>query len=561
MSDRDVGAARTTGTLTVAGRYRLLTVVASGGMGRVWRAHDELLDRLVAVKEVVPPVGLPVADRRTAQLRTMREARAAARLEHPGVVRIYDVARTTGRSWIVMEYVESQTLKQRVAERGPLPHDVAAGIGLAVLEALSAAHAAGVLHHDVKPANVLLAVDGRILLTDFGLATVDAAVGAGATGTGPLLGSPHYLAPERLRDRVSSVHTDLWSLGATLYTAVEGRAPFTRPSVAESLAATLVDDPDPPQHPGPVHAVISELMARDPARRSTAADAHTALQAIAEPASGKSAVPAPHRPAEAAVLYRSAAIAQPVRASVDLTPPDSSASTPARTGRAPRQRRNRIALGAAAASLVVGAGTTSVALSHANDPQRPASQGGAATPFTTSACAGTTPQPLTTASTASSASDGWLRHQDPAGFVVSTPRDWRRSGTANIVCLGDPGGDRTFTVSLVQPSSEGPLQHWQAAEQAALSSGTLPGYQKVSMGVLLVTGGGADWEYTWQPTAGPRLHTHRYLMPAGDTRTYELSWTTQQQDWTANLTDQRALLTTFRDASSTMPTWAVPYPQ
>lgn len=580
MSDRDVGTARTTGMLTVAGRYRLLTLIASGGMGRVWLAHDELLDRQVAVKEVLPPEGLPVADRRTAQLRTMREARAAARLEHPGVVRIYDVARTTGRSWIVMEYVESRTLQQRIAASGPLPHQQAARIGLLVLGALQAAHAAGVLHHDVKPANVLLAADGRTLLTDFGLATLDVASGAGATGTEPLLGSPLYVAPERLRDRVSSVQTDLWSLGATLYTAVEGRAPYSRSSVAASMAAALAEDPDPPQHPGPVHPVIAGLMVKDPARRSTAADVSSALQAIAGQARGKSAVPAPRRSTENAVQFRPASAAllvtpdpsrdnEGVKTSVDLTAPDTDGQTPTHPSRPSRRRPNRLVLGAVAVA-VFGAGGAAVTLSRADNPQRPQPAGSASTSSTTSAstssttnvCAGTAAQPLTEAPSAlPSVPDRWVGHQDPTGFTLATPRSWQRSVKAGVVCFGDPDGARTFTVNRVRAPAEGPLQHWQAAEQAALVSGALPGYQKISMGVLLVTGGGADWEYSWQPATGPRLHTHRYLMPAGDTRAYELSWTTRDQDWTAHLRNQRTLLETFRDPSRTTPTWAVPSPQ
>lgn len=570
VSDGKVGSARTTGVLTIAGRYRLLTLIGVGGMGKVWQARDEVLDRLVAVKELLPPVGLPVADRRTAPLPTMREARAAARLEHPGVVRIYDVLHVTGRIWIVMEYVESQSLQQRVTRDGPLPHREAAWIGLSVLQALQAAHTAGVVHHDVKPANVLLAVDGRIMLTDFGLATLDAVPAGDITRTAPLLGSPHYVAPERLRDGdTSGVPGDLWSLGATLYTAVEGRPPFDRSSVAESLAAALVDDPDPPQHPGPLHPVIAALMARNPAARATAAQAHQALQAITHRAMGVSAVPAPRRPHHDVRFSPAAVVAAPVPATQPwpAVPFASDEPTPADPRRRPR--RQRIVVASVAAVLLTAGGT--VAASGLRDHQHNAAQPGNATPpaaptatASISACDPADRQPLPTAPPQPAAVDipaGWRSYRDPMGFVVAAPRDWTRSQKAPVVCLNAPDGSATFTINSLPGAGVDPLQHWRSAEQAAVTGGILPGYRKIAMGVLLVTGGGADWEYSWQPVNGPRLHTRRVLLHAQGTRAFELSWTTRDHEWTADLGIQRDLLATFRDSSGAPTTWAVPAPQ
>ncbi|MCM0675127.1 protein kinase [Micromonospora phytophila] len=220
-------------------------------MGRVWLARDEMLHRDVAVKEVVPPVWLAESERDELRRRTLREARTAARLTHPNVVRVYDVVHDRDSPWIVMEYVPSRSVQQIVGTDGPLSPRRTARIGLAVLAALRAAHAAGVLHRDVKPHNVLVADDGRVVLTDFGLATFDGGDGA-MTGPGMVLGSPQFVAPERARDGISDPRTDLWSLGATLYAAVEGHSPYARASAMATLSALATEPPDPMRRAGPL---------------------------------------------------------------------------------------------------------------------------------------------------------------------------------------------------------------------------------------------------------------------------------------------------------------------
>src|SRR5256714_1436720 len=228
----------------VAGRYRLGRSLGVGGMGRVWLAHDELLRREVAVKEVALPFGMSDDEREELRLRTLREARAAARLSHPNVVQIYDVIHGEQQPWIVMEYVAARSLLQVVEEHGPLPGEQVALIGLAILSALAAANRAGVLHRDIKPSNVLIAHDGRVVLTDFGSAVLDD-TDSTITKTGLVLGSPQYIAPERARTGISTPESDLWSLGATLYTAVAGRSPFHRPTVTATLIAVATERPDP----------------------------------------------------------------------------------------------------------------------------------------------------------------------------------------------------------------------------------------------------------------------------------------------------------------------------
>ncbi|MGC4809346.1 protein kinase domain-containing protein [Micromonospora sp. DT228] len=260
----------------VADRYRLLTPLGQGGMGRVWKARDEVLHRDVAIKELVPPPGLTDEERREMRERSLREARAIARLNHANVVRIFDVLRTDGDPWIVMEYVASKSLQDTLAEDGPVSVAQTVEIGLGVLGALSAAHKAGVMHRDVKPGNVLLGDDGRVVLTDFGLATIPG--DPNVTRTGMVLGSPAYISPERARDGTAGPEADLWSLGATLYAAVEGKSPYARPSAIGTLAALATEPIPPPKNAGPLKAVLNGLLRKDPHERITAEVAERLLR-------------------------------------------------------------------------------------------------------------------------------------------------------------------------------------------------------------------------------------------------------------------------------------------
>jgi eukaryotic-like serine/threonine-protein kinase len=263
----------------IASRYRLAGPLGQGGMGVVWRARDELLVRDVAIKEVQFPPGLAEDERDVLRERTAREARSAARISHPNVVTVYDVVEEDARPWIVMEYVRARSLAQAVHDDGPLPARRVAEIGLAVLTALRVAHAKGVLHRDVKPSNVLLGDDGRVVLTDFGIATFEG--DASLTRSGMLLGAPAYIAPERARGHRSGRESDLWSLGATLYTAVEGRPPYERGGALPTLTAVVTEDPDPPRLAGPLWPVISGLLRREPARRIGATQAEQMLREAA----------------------------------------------------------------------------------------------------------------------------------------------------------------------------------------------------------------------------------------------------------------------------------------
>src|SRR5215218_2881313 len=261
--------------LGVADRYRLVSPLGQGGMGRVWRATDVVLHRDVAIKELVPPPGLTPGERQEMRERSLREARAIARLNNINVVRVFDVLRTHADPWIVMEYVPSRSLQDILAGDGPLTPVRAAEVGLGVLNALRAAHRNGVVHRDVKPGNVLIGEDGRVVLTDFGLATVPG--DPDVTRTGLVLGSPAYISPERARDGTAGPGADLWSLGATLYAAVEGASPFARPSAIATLAALATENPPPARNAGPLKPVLNGLLRKDPSHRINADEAERLL--------------------------------------------------------------------------------------------------------------------------------------------------------------------------------------------------------------------------------------------------------------------------------------------
>ncbi|MBG0853095.1 protein kinase [Streptomyces spinoverrucosus] len=273
---QDPGAGR-----LVAGRYRLLAKLGHGGMGTVWRAKDETVDREVAVKEPRVPDHLPERERDNAFERMRREARAAARLDHPAVVNVHDVAVVDGRPWIVMELVQGRSLGDALQE-GTLSARDAARIGLEVLGALEAAHAAGILHRDVKPDNVLLGRHDRVVLTDFGIAQIEGETNL--TDTGGFVGSPEYIAPERVLGQRPGPASDLWSLGVVLYAATEGVSPFRRSNTPATLQSVLNATPAPPASAsGPLAEVINGLLQKDPARRPNAAQVRSLLEAAANP--------------------------------------------------------------------------------------------------------------------------------------------------------------------------------------------------------------------------------------------------------------------------------------
>lgn len=290
-------------TRVIGGRYAVQAELGRGGMGVVWRAEDRVMGRQVAVKELHLPAGLGEEERRQFRERLLREARTAGRLNHPGIVTVHDVVTDGGVDHIVMELIDARTLDDVIAASGPLDEQAATSVARQLLDALGVAHASGVVHRDVKPSNVMLGANGRVVLADFGIAV--AADDPRITTTGSLIGSPGYLAPERLEGRPATPACDLWSLGATLHHAVAGVGPFTRDSTAATIWAVLNADVAMLPTRGPLGAVIGGLLQRDPRTRLGGPQAAAML-------AGPVAPPSPQQVATTPVTGRHAAPTAPV---------------------------------------------------------------------------------------------------------------------------------------------------------------------------------------------------------------------------------------------------------
>lgn len=514
----------------VAGRYRLGESIGNGGMGRVWRAHDEVLHRSVAIKELT--AALYVSDSEQAMLlaRTRAEARAAARINHSAVVTVHDVLEHDGRPWIVMELVEGRSLADAVKEQGRVEPREAARIGLWVLRALGAAHRAGVLHRDVKPGNVLLGRDGRVLLTDFGIAQIEG--DTAITRTGEVVGSVDYLAPERVRGHDPGPASDLWALGATLYTAVEGTSPFRRTSPLTTMQAVVEEEVDAPRHAGPLTPVIAALLSKDPAARP---DAVRAEEMLAQAAEGR-------RPdaAQAYVPTRSVATPGPQRYE---TRPDTAlpaggsgsgpgfraaqgategapgtgpgAGAPRGTGptavqspgapaaAAPRSaggggRRRMIALVVALAAIIGGA--TAVVLQQRDDGNRP---GGGTSAASSASPAAEDPEDE---GATGGLPAGWVRRKDPYGFSVVLPgADWKRvvlDGESRQVDYTPDGGKHFLRIAVDDsPDFDDPYEHLGDLDQQI--GQRLVDYRRLELRRHLYRDrDSARLEYTW--TALPK---------------------------------------------------------
>ncbi|MEU9264220.1 serine/threonine-protein kinase [Streptomyces sp. NPDC048251] len=286
----------------LAGRYRLGDVLGRGGMGTVWRAEDETLGRTVAVKELRFPGNIDEDEKRRLITRTLREAKAIARIRNNSAVTVFDVVEEDDRPWIVMELVEGKSLAEVIREDGVLEPKRAAEVGLAILDVLRSAHREGILHRDVKPSNVLIAEDGRVVLTDFGIAQVEG--DPSITSTGMLVGAPSYISPERARGHKPGPAADLWSLGGLLYAAVEGSPPYDKGSAIATLTAVMTEQLEEPKNAGPLKDVIYGLLTKDPARRLDDAGARAMFNAVlhapeprhSEPADATKVVPLPVLP-------------------------------------------------------------------------------------------------------------------------------------------------------------------------------------------------------------------------------------------------------------------------
>ena len=566
----------------VAGRYRIGPCLGTGGMGRVWLARDELLRRDVAIKEIALPFGLTDEEREEMRARTLREARAAARLSHPNVVRTYDVQPGDERPWIVMEYVPSRSLLQVIKENGPLPTKDVAGIGLAVLSALDAAYRAGVHHRDIKPSNVLIADDGRVLLTDFGAAVVDEGEGA-LTQTGIILGSPRYIAPERAATGISTLESDLWSLGATLYEAVEGRAPYTRETTIAMLVALATEKPDPVDRAGPLKPVINGLLQKKPENRMKPADVEEKLRRIADVQNGVRLLTVPPQRANGKKIVAGAPVppsrtpdgnGAPIRgeASVSLKPlalpagPEQTGGTskaaplapppisaPPRIGWAVSHDRRRWALagGAVVAALAVLTGAflwNGVPWASGNESARSPN---AAPTFVQSAPVQPAPSASPTVSTVLPAGYKW--YHSKSGFSVAWPNGWgilAQDRTGVTLCA--PGGPPFVHVREWSRSDPDLGLALRREETAA----ALPKYQRLRMFVA-PTQDSAEWEYTYTDRKMGALHGLSRVVVANG-RSYIVEWVTPARKWTDNMGKMAIVVDRFRPATTQAKVVVVP---
>ena len=523
--------------MLIADRYQLVEPLGQGGMGRVWRGIDTKLYRPVAIKEVVAADGLTAAEVAELRPRALREARAAARLNHPNVVRVYDIVVTDSVPWIVMEYLRSRSLFQIVAERGPLAPRVAAQYGLDVLAALTAAHQVGVLHRDVKPSNVLVTESGRAVLTDFGLATVagDPAV----TRTGVVIGSPSFMAPERAADAAVGPEADLWSLGATLYFAVAGRSPYERPSLLGTLSALASEEPPYLPASGPLWPVLAGLLQREPGARIPAPVAQAMLRDIANPPPPPTmpapAMPPPTMPAPATPPTRPA---MPKPAAVVTTRVGAVA-------RLLRSKRRGAVLTAAVIGLVVlllvwlAPRSPSQVARSVSTPTNPAAPAPSPSP-TGPATPAPSPAPLVLPA-------GWHMYVDVTGFSVAVPVSWTVSRKGSIVYFDEPGPGRLLGVDQTDEPQWDPVADWRGKESYRVARGDFPSYRRVRLEAVDYFLKAADWEFTYVRD-GVRLHVNNRGFITSQHQAYGMWWSTPDSQWERYLADLQLIQRSFRPA-------------
>ncbi|MCO6010363.1 serine/threonine protein kinase [Actinoallomurus purpureus] len=487
--------------MRVGDRYELLGRLGQGGMGTVWRAHDELLRRDVAIKEVLLPPELGEAERAERHARTIREARSAARLSTPGAVTVHDVIEHEGRPWIVMELVAAPSLQSLIDAEGPLPPQRVAALGRQMLAALRAAHAAGILHRDIKPSNVLVADGDRAVITDFGIAALEG--DATLTGTGVLMGSPAYIAPERARDAHAGPAADLWSLGATLYAAVEGRSPFARSGPVSTLAAILAEEAPPPRNAGPLAPVLAGLLRRDPADRMLAAEADRLLSAVAEGTHPDVAaltlpVPAPPPAAPAAATVAVATVAT-----------------------APSRRPAMVAVaGALAGALVVAAFGAVWWLGRRSGTNVPAATSSVATSLPgspgTAEPGGSSPEASPAAGRSTAVADAFPRDwttRSESGFSVSVPASWSRRADGENVFYED--SSTRFVLQIGTTYWDGDPQVQAQTVSAALPR-SFSGYREATVTPVTYLGvPAADLRFAYDRSTGTSRVNDRFFRVGG----------------------------------------------
>ncbi|MFC4064463.1 serine/threonine-protein kinase [Actinoplanes subglobosus] len=464
----------------IGGRYRLVRPFASGHMSRIWLATDEETDTFVVVKHCAIPEGLTLGQQELVRDWALPEAIAASRVEHPNVIRTLDVLPSWDGPWVVMEYLPSRSLLQVIEETGPLPPVKVARIGLALVSALRAAGRAGVLHLDVKPGNVLLTEDGRVVLTDFGPTVTPNGIRTLADA-GIVLGSPKYIAPERIFDHATDERSDLWSVGVTLYHAVEGRPPFLRPTTAEVLRAVGAARPEPPRRAGALTPVLAGLLRREPSERMGATGAEWALRGVIE---------AGRRRPRSAARRRIPAIIAAVAVTTTLTAVAATAQggTFTRTGETAPAR----------ASAVSTSGQPEIALPN-----------------------------------------GYTWWTGAEGYRVAVPAGWRRDEAAAGLAFRATRDRALLGITPLPQSPSDVVAELEIAETET----HLPGYHRVRLEAL-PDPSAAIWEYTFQDPDGTAMRSLRRVTTAGG-RTYVIEWQSTRDAWTAQLPRFTVVLASF----------------
>ncbi|GGR71851.1 serine/threonine protein kinase [Streptomyces aureoverticillatus] len=558
--------------LLLAGRYRLGETIGSGGMGRVWRARDEVLHRVVAVKELTAAQWVQEADREVLLTRTQTEARAQAQINHSAVVTVHDVLEYDDRPWIVMELVEGHSLADAVRDQGRIDPREVARIGLWVLRALRAAHDAGVLHRDIKPGNVLLSDDGRVLLTDFGIASIEG--DSTITRTGEVVGSVDYLAPERVSGANPGPAADLWALGATLYTAVEGTSPFRRTSPLGTMQAVVTEEPAPAAHAGALGPVISALLRKDPEARPAAAEAERMLAEAAEgrrPGGAQAYVPTtlhegptrtsptslsghgqggipghasdgapgptPGHPGHAtpATPYSSSP-SYGASAPYATPAPHHSGTTATHTGAHTGRRRWSRVVALCAAAALLGGGAVFGYLQLRDDGGTRAESGSGQDKDGKGNVVGGIPK-------------DWVRVHDVEGFSLMLPKGWERRVDGSQIDYTPDGGRHFVRIGVDRsPDFDSPYAHQLDLEKQL----RLPGYRRLHLNSNTFRDQpGALWEFSWKAgssdtTKGPRHAIEQTYITRGNVE-YAIYMSAPEESWDKTRKQFDAVLRGWRD--------------
>jgi eukaryotic-like serine/threonine-protein kinase len=520
----------------IADRYVLEEPLGRGGMGVVWRARDTLLERHVAIKQVEVPVSMPGPEISAVRRRVLREARAAAALNHANAVTVFDVLEDDDRAYIVMELVGAPTMKEIVDAGGPMPPQEAARVGLGILEALSAAHARGITHRDVKPANVMLPEDGAVKLADFGIASVkdDPKI----TATGMVLGSPQFMAPEQARHGEAGPPADLWGLGATLYFAVEGKPPFEKEGgPIPILTAVLREEPRPAQHAGALSPVIEALLSKEPGDRPDEGRVRSMLTDISSGEGG--AAPAP----TGAALGRFGTHTSPAERMDEHAPSDRVVAPPPAPRAAPRgpaPPRGKglggwmVAAGVLALAALVAVLTLSGLFGRDDDPSEEARRRGDSAQADSGEGGGNGEGE----GDPGEPGQGLETYTDPdTGWSIEYPSGWdvvAQSVDSDSVDLTDPSGGRYLRVDWTdQP---GPDAMAALEDQAPSFGARHAGYQEIQL--VPTTFAESDnaglWEYGYEE-GGARLHAYNLQFVTSDeSYGFALNFQTTEEQWAAS---------------------------